>query len=188
MLTGSADGRVVWYHNDGATPPNFSAQVLATDLGWVLGLLAGDLDCDGDLDVAATGYTTNTAYVLEHPGRAGVPFVLRAVAGGTGPTSVALADLNADEHPDVVLAWLDDNRISWLPAVPTGDACAPECRDGLDNDGDGLADFPLDGSCRGPNSPSETRRRCGAGFELVAVLLPLALARRRGRSHRCERR
>ena len=54
-----------------------------------------------------------------------------------------------------------------------------ECRDGLDNDGDGLADYPADPECMGPLQISETDPRCGIGFEIVPVLLPLMLARRR---------
>ena len=36
-----------------------------------------------------------------------------------------------------------------------GDACQGPCRDGLDNDGDGLADFPADPGCRDALAPLE---------------------------------
>ncbi len=95
----------------------------------------------------------------------------------------------------------------------------PRCGDGVDNDGDGSADFPADISCRfansllertecsdgidndsdaaidwdgggvGPPDPQcsgdawrnreSAQRGCGLGFEIGAVLLPIAWAFRR---------
>jgi hypothetical protein len=51
------------------------------------------------------------------------------------------------------------------------------CDDGLDNDGDGRVDFPADPNCHGPTGMVERERRtsrCGLGFELALLLLPLA--------------
>lgn len=56
----------------------------------------------------------------------------------------------------------------------------PACRDGIDNDGDGLIDL-ADPGCNGnPDRPTETpRARCGAG--LSALLIPAVVAIRRRR-------
>jgi hypothetical protein len=42
-----------------------------------------------------------------------------------------------------------------LEPTPTATA-TPQCSDGLDNDGDLLADFPLDLGCTGPEDDDET--------------------------------
>jgi hypothetical protein len=42
--------------------------------------------------------------------------------------------------------------------------CASDCQDGIDNDGDGLTDFPTDLGCSGPADLSE-KRECNDGFD-----------------------
>jgi hypothetical protein len=42
--------------------------------------------------------------------------------------------------------------------------CASDCQDGIDNDGDGLADFPADSGCANAGDLSE-RRECSDGFD-----------------------
>jgi subtilisin family serine protease len=60
-----------------------------------------------------------------------------------------------------------------------------ECSDGLDNDADGLADWPEDPDCQRAFDYTESSSACGLGFEL-ALLLPLVRRRLRrlGRLHR----
>ncbi len=50
----SAEHRIYWYENDGASPPAFTEHQIATlDDGNLGGFTAADFDGDGDLDVAA---------------------------------------------------------------------------------------------------------------------------------------
>ncbi len=46
------------------------------------------------------------------------------------------------------------------------------CGDGIDNDGDGLVDYPEDPGCRTHRQLSEADPNCGLGFEM-ALLLPV---------------
>lgn len=57
------------------------------------------------------------------------------------------------------------------------------CSDGIDNDGDGLTDHPEDPECRLPDQVSEADARCGLGFEIVVLLVPLAARRTRSAAH-----
>ncbi|HEU4537815.1 MAG TPA: hypothetical protein VFS00_27030, partial [Polyangiaceae bacterium] len=54
-------------------------------------------------------------------------------------------------YGDAVL-WADD--LGYTPVDPV--AFTPDCSDNLDNDGDGLADFPADPDCAFANDDSET--------------------------------
>jgi hypothetical protein len=57
-------------------------------------------------------------------------------------------------------------------------ATIPQCADGIDNDGDGLVDWPADPDCLGPNDDAEYKpAHCGLGAELAAVL-PLVMGLR----------
>jgi hypothetical protein len=53
-----------------------------------------------------------------------------------------------------------------------------QCSDGLDNDGDGLTDYPEDPDCQRAFDYTESPVACGLGFEL-ALLLPLVRRRLR---------
>ena len=62
-----------------------------------------------------------------------------------------------------------------------GGTCDLACADGIDNDGNGAADYPADRGCASSTDPQELTARCGLGWELVLLaplLRRLALRRR----------
>jgi hypothetical protein len=74
--------------------------------------VAGDLDGDTDLDLAAANQHAERVSVLLNGGGG-----LAAVAfssGGLVPGSVAIADLDGDGKLDLALATEDSNRVSVL--------------------------------------------------------------------------
>ena len=90
--------------------------------------VVADVDRDGHLDVVAVNYgtetdiTTNTVAVLRGDGSGGLaaPVVFTA---GDGPKSTAVADLNGDNEPDLVVGNNDASSVSVLLAdiwAPTG--------------------------------------------------------------------
>lgn len=106
------DYAVSWHRNDGASPPNFVANVIDADPdgpGGAMGPLAGvwtfgaaDLDGDGDLDLALHAMASNRIAWLENTDGLG-SFARRDVIVGTTPLFgnqvFALAD--ADDDGDV---------------------------------------------------------------------------------------
>jgi hypothetical protein len=67
-----------------------------------------------------------------------------------------------------VLAGLGCGALELSPAAP-GEGVARACSDGLDDDGDGRADFPGDPGCESPDDPSELDplepRACSDGID-----------------------
>lgn len=79
-----------------------------------------------------------------------------------------------EAHPESFVAPMNAILKPLAEAVP-----APECDDGIDNDGNGLIDFPGDPRCASLDG-LERRRGCGLGFEAaLAVLLLRRLPRAR---------
>ncbi len=78
---------------------------------------------------------------------------------------------------------LQGRRLNAAGAVTAADSVVGSgsdlwvCDDGIDNDGDGLVDFPVDPECSAvfPDASEATPGTCGLGFELV-FLLPLLLS------------
>lgn len=108
-------------------------------------------------------------------------------------------DADLDSNDDCTIDALDEALYTAQkngPPGPSGltcppgargvcDAKLPRCANGLDDDGDGRADFPADNGCASASDPSEQRPACGLGTELVLFLPALgALARRRTFSQR----
>ncbi len=72
---------------------------------------------------------------------------------------------------------IENPKISAIEVFVLG--AAPECSDGIDNDGDGLIDYPEDPDCLTPFTWKEGKgSSCGLGFELAFLGLLWRRARR----------
>ena len=52
-----------------------------------------------------------------------------------------------------------------VPSLASADHGIPDCEDGIDNDGDGLIDFPADPGCESPTGLSEVNAPLDGGFD-----------------------
>ncbi len=125
------DGRVLWYHNDGGATPSFSAWPVGTVPGAYLALPA-DINRDGKMDILVVAVnvvepadagapvpaeTLGAGQVVwfQNDGQPAPGFVQRPLAAGLNyPVAAAVADLDRDGDPDVVVASRDDSTLRWF--------------------------------------------------------------------------
>ncbi len=78
-------------------------------------ITSGDFNGDGNLDLAIANQTDNTVSILLGNGDGTFTAAANpAVAAGNAPTSIAVADVNVDGRPDLLVADKTDNAISVL--------------------------------------------------------------------------
>ncbi|MFO0676347.1 MAG: hypothetical protein U0169_07425 [Polyangiaceae bacterium] len=105
---------------------------------------------DGTLDTDMNGFVR----LSSKPGS-----VVGLVGEGTNGRNVQMKNGVADAVSVQIIAAYGDARIwaediGYTPADPTRNP-PPQCADGLDNDGNGLADYPLDPGCAFANDDAE---------------------------------
>jgi hypothetical protein len=143
----------------------------------------GDVDGDGKPDLATANYTDNTVSVLRNTSTAGtVSFATTLDVGtGSGPSSVAIGDVDGDGKPDLTTANYTDNTVSVLrntstagtvsfaPKVDVGTSSNPYSVSIGDVDGDGKPDLAV--ANRSSNTVSVLRNTSMAGTVSFAAKL-----------------
>jgi hypothetical protein len=124
--------KIAWYHNNG--DGTFGEQlVISTALLAPSCIFAADIDGDGAIDLAASSQFDNQIVWFRNIGgslNSGLfgydPLNpggnLRAVSTATNfPLSVSVADLNADNLPDILSTSSYDNKVAWYRNLGAGD-------------------------------------------------------------------
>ena len=93
-------GSVIVLENDGTQ--RFAARVLASGIARVADARAGDLDGDGDLDVAVAGFGYDDGETSWLENRGGWRFEQHVLQRLSGPINALITDVNADGRPDIV--------------------------------------------------------------------------------------
>jgi formylglycine-generating enzyme required for sulfatase activity len=114
------------------------------------GVAAGDLDGDGDVDLATADYVGGTCSILVNAGDGTFATHLTQTAGGQ-PKAVAIADLNNDGRLDVVIANHGSTNVTVLlnqgglvfARETFGSGSGPQSVIACDLDGDGFLDLAV---------------------------------------------
>jgi len=104
IVEGSAgDATLAWWQNDGAAAPMFQERIITQVAPGVSSVLAYDLDDDSDLDLVAAAPGNGSLFWFENNGATPPVFTPILVSvSGDGLTSVAVADIDGDNRPDLV--------------------------------------------------------------------------------------
>ncbi len=115
------------------------------------------------------------------------PGTVYTVNGGQDGRNVQLVNGLADNVQVTIVAAFGQTRI-WaqdVGYVPVGDLTRnppPGCADGIDNDGDGLVDYPADPGCFSPNDDDETSGTGATGVSDIIYVVRPRIADVRGAS------
>jgi hypothetical protein len=123
----AVDDEIGWFASDGATPPAFSKNTIATTAAGANFILPIDFDGDGDADFLSAGdrriaWHENTGTASRGVAGATVPeFVEHVVSTGAAEANgIFAADLDGDDDLDVIAAASEDDRIAWYENVGDG--------------------------------------------------------------------
>lgn len=147
LLSAGQDGdRVVWWENSIGDASAWTEHQITVGLNGARGVAIGDVDHDGDLDIAATGFLEDAVWWWENiPIHRSVDFVEITVANNSANAAIA-ADIDQDGDLDIVgggsIYWYERQESSWQAhqidafAGLTGGTLTSVAAGDVDGDGD----------------------------------------------------
>src|SRR5262249_12879643 len=108
------DNTIVWFENNGSTPPGWTRRVIATTAMGAYWSFAADLDGDGDTGALSASYLDDKIARDENNRGSPPTWPARTISSAAdGARSVYAADLDGDGDMDVLSASINDSKIAW---------------------------------------------------------------------------
>ena len=108
------DDTIAWYNNTAGNASAWTAADISITANGARSVAAGDLDRDGDLDLASASNVDNeVTWYSNTNGNASTWTPTVIDANGDGAVSVRIADLDSDGDLDIASSSEDDDAISW---------------------------------------------------------------------------
>ncbi len=116
------DNKVAWYDNTDGAGTFGEQRIISGANSGVFDVQLGDLDGDGDLDIATASLLGDAIVVYENLGGGTFSQPIVAISDVRAPTSIEIADVNQDGLPDLVTGLSLDDAVVWLPNQSPGTA------------------------------------------------------------------
>lgn len=143
---------LAWYENNGGETPGFSMHLISDSLDGPMSMAVGDVDNDGDQDLAVVSTNDNTLAWYENDGATSPIFIQHLINEETRAAArLVIGDLNGDGYLDLLTADADDGAVVWYRQSATAEEAftASPISAITDSAGDinalELADLDLDG-------------------------------------------
>jgi hypothetical protein len=131
VAASSAENKVAWYENTGGPSPAFTEHVITRAALGAWSVFAGDIDGDGDIDIASSSLNDGQTAWYMNDGASPPQFApqiiddIRDLFRTNGPLSIFGADADGDNDMDLFVASVYDDGIVWwenTPALTPGGA------------------------------------------------------------------
>ncbi len=111
--SGSLDDTIWWFRNEGGIPPTFTPMLIADDADGVFSIAGADIDRDGRPDlICAEKNSDRVRWFRNTESQLGIDWESGLVqAGVDGAFNVAIADVDGDTRPDILVASRDDDSV-----------------------------------------------------------------------------
>ena len=113
--TSRYDDTVSWFENDGGIDPLFTERIISTSVNNATDVSFGDLDGDGDYDIAASSRDDDTIAWFENNGGSTPTFTKIVLTNAAdGARRVSIVDIDGDGDLDIFAVSNYDDTVSWF--------------------------------------------------------------------------